>query len=76
MDINRLIIEPFEAGDRVDVSRSHRFSDCKTTTGTVINCVKDVDKHYEGAALWMVHIELDNGSKIGIRPSYVDLIIN
>lgn len=74
MNINTLIIQPFECGDRVDVSRHHAFRDCKTTTGTVIECEKRQSPGEDGPALWMVNIELDNGRKIGVRPSYVDLV--
>jgi hypothetical protein len=73
-DINTVVVEPFESGDRVDVCRHYRYEDCKTTTGTVIKCVKDRNREYSGPALWMVNIELDNGKKIGVRPAWVDLI--
>lgn len=74
MNINTIVIEPFSPGDRVDVSRHSAFADCKTTIGTVIECQKDISVDYQGPALWMVKIELDNGRKIGVRPSFVDLV--
>lgn len=74
MNINTLIIPPFECGDKVDVSRHHAFRDCKTTTGKVTGCEKRQDEPGH-PAMWMVQIQLDNGRQIGVRPSYVDLVI-
>lgn len=72
--INTVVIQPFEIGDRVDVSRHHILQDCRTTTGTVVHCTKDKIVDEEQSGMWMVKIKLDNGRVIGVRPSYLDLL--
>jgi hypothetical protein len=74
MNINTCLISPFSPGDKVDISRHHTMQDARVTNGVVTDCKKTVDPDSDGLSLWMVYITLDNGRRLGVRPSYVDLI--
>lgn len=72
IDINRLCICPFEVGDRVKINH-HVFEDCLIKTGVVIDCQKKDDEEHVGDFIWMVYILVDNGRKVGFRPSQLEL---
>lgn len=73
MNINTCLIQPFCIGDRVDLSRHHIMLDSRVTTGVVTDCIRDTSDNIPG--YWMVRVTLDNGRKVGVRPSYVDLLV-